>query len=151
MRAEDLDDGINSEVTYSITEGNEYGQFIMEPSKGELLVNKDMSAEDGNTFPVIVTVRDNGASKQLTAVTTLTVVVDENVLYPDPAYSSEASRGLSLSSTHLAVVICVIVGSFLIASFLVVAILVVRRRGKQRNKSSSSPHTRHPLHSQVRF
>ena len=141
VQAADMDDGINSELTYAISEGNEYGEFIIEPRKGELLVNKDLSLHDGSSFPLIVTVNDNGASRQHTAVSTLTVLVDQNVLYPDPAFSSEATSGLGLSSTHLAVVVCVVVGSFLVAMFLVVAILVVRRRGKQGKSNNSTQQT----------
>lgn len=133
IKAEDDDDGINSELTYSISEGNENSQFIIEPKRGHILVNADLSESHGASFPLIVTVTDSG-SPRLKAVTTLTIVVDENVLYPDPAFTSEEAGGLS--TTHMVVVICVVVGSFLVAMFLVVAILVVRRRGKLNNNHS---------------
>ena len=125
IRARDPDHLDGGRLNFTITAGDD--NFRILSDTGEILVNGDLSSIDNEVFTLHIRVEDQGTPRKM-AVTVINIVVNKSVAYPGPGYSHQAS--VPLSPTHLAIVICVVVGSSLIAMCLVAAILVVRKRNK---------------------
>ncbi|ELT98229.1 hypothetical protein CAPTEDRAFT_218800 [Capitella teleta] len=122
--AHDVDCDDQCRLTYSILSGADRGEFVIRPNTGEILVNADLDSYAEKEYTLVIRVSDNGDPERLTS-SSLVIQLTKSVVSP------QASRaGVALSSTHLAIIVGVILGCLLIASTLVIAILVIRRKNK---------------------
>ena len=64
VEAADSDDGLNSDVTYSIVSGNLDGVFQISPASGEVTVAKDIDREDVHEYFLGVQAKD-GETKNM--------------------------------------------------------------------------------------
>ncbi|XP_043970025.1 protocadherin Fat 4 isoform X2 [Gambusia affinis] len=69
VEAEDLDDGKNGEIQYSITFGNNDGYFSIDASTGEISLAKIIPLEENRVleFPLYITARDGGTISRSTS------------------------------------------------------------------------------------
>ncbi len=76
--AEDLDEGQNGTLTYSIVRGNE-GVFYIDPSTGELFTNSSLDRETVSSYELVVRAVDNPLNHtyQLSSEANVTVLVED--------------------------------------------------------------------------
>ena len=89
--AQDLDEGPNATVTYSILEGANEGEFYIDPSSGDIFTNTSLDREVLSIYNLTVEAVDNplNTSYQLSAEVNVTILVEDsndNV----PMFSQEA-------------------------------------------------------------
>ena len=83
VAARDLDQGVNGELRYAITDGDVNGHFGIDPVSGNLSVRSLLDYEQTQSYSLRVTVRDLAPiSRQASRVYTITVTdVDDYVPY----------------------------------------------------------------------
>ena len=76
--ADDLDEGTNGTVTYSIVDGG-FGYFYIDPSSGDVLTNRSLDREERSSYILIIQASDNpqNLTFQLTSQVNVTVLVDD--------------------------------------------------------------------------
>lgn len=80
----DADEGLNGDVFYSITSGNDDDCFTIEEATGQIILSKILDRETVSNYMLTVVARDAGQLKQLSSTTTVTVeVMDENDNSPE--------------------------------------------------------------------
>lgn len=79
IAATDQDEGLNGEILYSITAGNEENHFKLDEITGQLTLAHLLDRETISTYYLKIVASDKGFPKPLSATTTLTIdVLDEN-------------------------------------------------------------------------
>ena len=82
--ASDADAGPQGEVTYAITAGDTYGNFVIDKHTGVVELVSGLDYETSSQITLTVTATDGDLGSPLTAQTTVTVnVVDVNDNYPE--------------------------------------------------------------------
>jgi len=77
--AEDLDEGVNGTVTYSIVDGG-LGYFYVDPSSGDVVTNRSLDREERNSYILILQAADNpqNLSYQLSSQVNVSILVDDS-------------------------------------------------------------------------
>ena len=78
IEATDLDLGVNSKITYSISSENSKNQFRIDPESGNLSLLSPLDAETELTYILNVTARDNGSPVLSTVLPVYITVLDVN-------------------------------------------------------------------------
>nr|XP_033783043.1 protocadherin-1 isoform X2 [Geotrypetes seraphini] len=60
VRAEDIDTGLNAELTYSITGGNPFDLFHISPNNGDIILEKEILRKHHGLHRLVVRVNDKG-------------------------------------------------------------------------------------------
>ncbi|KAL3880302.1 hypothetical protein ACJMK2_032550 [Sinanodonta woodiana] len=133
IKAFDEDEGINQELTYLISSGNEKGIFSLNPSTGEISMAKVYSVQKDELFVLLISVHDNGIEKQYSSKTELNVIIEHS----NSTYIANL-EGES-KETYFGIVIAVIVTTALLSTVIIIVICVIRRfdlhrRQKQNQK-----------------
>ncbi|CAG0921142.1 unnamed protein product [Notodromas monacha] len=76
--ATDLDSGINSELSYNITSGNDFGHFMINSSTGVVFVSRRLDREMVSSYKMRVGAFDNGYPQRGTKVDVVIEVTDVN-------------------------------------------------------------------------
>ncbi|XP_059170799.1 protocadherin Fat 1-like isoform X3 [Physella acuta] len=100
--SKDADSGINAEVTYYITEGDQLGQFDI-TKKGELLLNKQLDRETRSQYRLRVAATDGA---YFTYATVIIDVIDDNDNAPvcdQPLHRIEQNEDIQIGTpiTHI--------------------------------------------------
>lgn len=77
LRATDADYGINKQLTYTITVGNDKNMFGVFPD-GYLYVKRPLDREKIDFYSLIVTAQDNGLNPRSSSVNIVIHIIDEN-------------------------------------------------------------------------
>ncbi|XP_062870736.1 protocadherin alpha-3-like [Trichomycterus rosablanca] len=90
LNATDLDEGVNSEITYSFKRGQKgiSDTFSIDPSTGEISVIETLDYESTSAYEIRVEARDGGSSPHESYCKVLVEVVDVNDNAPDIKLSS---------------------------------------------------------------
>ncbi|KAK6636218.1 hypothetical protein RUM43_009876 [Polyplax serrata] len=84
VHASDADEGINGDVYYSITAGNEEGKFSIEPGTGQITLLTELDRESTPRYLLTVTAEDGALHNRLSVSTTVVIdVLDENDNAPE--------------------------------------------------------------------
>lgn len=77
--ATDSDEGVNGDVYFTLTEGNEEEKFAIEPGTGQITLVKELDRETTSKYVLTVVAEDGALTNKLKATTTVTIdVLDEN-------------------------------------------------------------------------
>lgn len=80
----DADDGLNGDVFYHISDGNENGKFSMDDATGQLTLAKKLDRETTSLYKLKIVAHDASLSVKLSASATITIeVLDENDNAPE--------------------------------------------------------------------
>ncbi|AWP11626.1 putative protocadherin-12 [Scophthalmus maximus] len=144
IKAEDPDSGLNGEVQYLITQGNDYGLFWLDEATGQLFVNTTNATElIGKTYKVDVAVSDMGTPSLVTRVTLEVTFIN---LKDHLKNSSPGNRG-QLSFTMM---IAICLGATCLLLLLAIALVTTFCRPEKRDnrayncRQAESTYTRHP-------
>ncbi|XP_023815185.1 protocadherin-12 isoform X2 [Oryzias latipes] len=144
IKAEDLDSGLNGQLQFFITEGNQFGLFWLDQATGQLYVNTTNVTElIGRSFRMGLTVTDMGTP---TLDTTVTLEVAFINLKDHLRNSSPGNRG-QLSFTMM---IAICLGSTCLLLLLAIALVTTFCRTDKRDnrayncRQAESSYTRHP-------
>ncbi|KAK3607632.1 hypothetical protein CHS0354_010682 [Potamilus streckersoni] len=121
IKAFDEDEGINQELTYLISSGNEKGIFSLNPSTGEFSIAKAYSVQTDELFTFLISVHDNGIEKQYSSKTELNIIIEHS--------NSTFLANLEGESkeTYFGIVVAVIVITVLLSAVIVIVICVLKR------------------------
>ncbi|XP_063697447.1 protein dachsous [Culicoides brevitarsis] len=102
----DLDSGVNSEITYSITGGNVGNKFNINSYTGELTV-KPLDREQQSKYVLQITAQDRGTPVMYQNTCNLTIIVedlnDNTPRFEKPSYSVTVSEGVGIGHVVLVV------------------------------------------------
>ncbi|XP_023230562.1 cadherin-related tumor suppressor-like, partial [Centruroides sculpturatus] len=106
VMATDSDSGLNGEVIYSITEGNDNQSFHIDPTSGSVTIIKPLDYEKTKEYHLNLTASDRSfKSKQATAMLTIIVtdINDNPPLFSSPIYDVYIAENepAGTSITHL--------------------------------------------------
>lgn len=80
----DADEGLNGDVFYSISEGNQEGRFSIEETTGQILVAKTLDRESTSRYILTVIAQDAGLSVRLSSSVSVVIdILDENDNAPE--------------------------------------------------------------------
>ncbi len=122
IRAYDHDIGPNGNLTFHIARGNSMALFAIDPSKGTVMVNADLSKVDFQTFELVILVQDQGIPMK-TATTNLNIVVNKSLIF-----QPESKPPLGYNFT---IVISMATVSSIVVVFLIIAIVIIRKQDRQ--------------------
>nr|XP_020449734.1 protocadherin-12 isoform X1 [Monopterus albus] len=144
IKAEDPDSGLNGELQYLITDGNNYGLFWLDQATGQLFVNTTNATElIGKTYKFDIAVSDMGTPSLATKVTLEVTFIN---LKDHLKNSSPGNRG-QLSHTMM-MAICL--GATCLLLLLTIALVTTFCRPEKRDnrayncRQAESTYTRHP-------
>jgi len=92
VQATDKDEGLNAELSYSITQGNTPRRFRIDPESGRITVAHRLDFEKEKGYELIVSVRDKGLpqliSKQVVKVNITVEDCNDNLpIFSEPSYT----------------------------------------------------------------
>uniref|UniRef100_A0A3Q1GQ37 Protocadherin 12 n=1 Tax=Acanthochromis polyacanthus TaxID=80966 RepID=A0A3Q1GQ37_9TELE len=144
IKAEDEDSGLNGELQYLITNGNQHGLFSLDQTTGQLFVNTTNATElIGKTFKVDISVSDMGTPSLATKAALEVTFIN---LKDHLKNSSPGNRG-QLSFTMM-MAICL--GATCLLLLLAIALVTTFCRPEKRDnrayncRQAESSYTRHP-------
>lgn len=80
----DADEGLNGDVFYSLSEGNDEGKFTIDEATGQLSLAKQLDRESVPKYELTVVAHDAGLQQRLSSSTVVTIeVLDENDNAPE--------------------------------------------------------------------
>ncbi len=126
VTAHDLDIGENGQITYEIESGNADKVFIIDPTFGTIIVNKDLSKLDDKAYELRIAAKDGGIPPNMTFAN-FNIIVNKSVPFPIAA----GHHGL-LSGQNFTIVISLACVSAVIMVVLVLAIVFVKRQDLDR-------------------
>ncbi len=127
----DRDIGINSKLTYLITEGNDDGYFGVDSETGVIFVNNDdLSDIEEKIFRLKLQINDNGSPAK-TVETIMNIVVNKSL-----------TDVPSSSKKNFVIVVTVVVFSAVLTGILICAIVFIKTRDRRERlrKLKYSPH-----------
>lgn len=93
----DVDEGLNGDVFYYISDGNHDGHFTMDGSTGQLTLAKTLDRETESAYKLTVVAHDAALHNRLSSNTTIYIeVLDENNMEP---IFSQTSTQISVNET----------------------------------------------------
>lgn len=93
----DMDEGLNGDVFYKLTDGNVDSSFAIDDATGQLTVARHLDRETMDSYKLVVIAHDAALKGQLTSTTTINVeVLDENDNAPEFV---QTSGQVSISET----------------------------------------------------
>lgn len=107
FHATDIDLGINSEITYSITSGNRRDTFHIDTNTGKLFLHKLLDYEDINLYQLNITASDNGNPKLSTTIIFQIKVLDANdnpPTFPTTAIVRQIREGIPINTPIVTIV-----------------------------------------------
>ncbi|KAL3880300.1 hypothetical protein ACJMK2_032548 [Sinanodonta woodiana] len=128
IEAHDDDDGMNQELTYLVSSGNENGIFYLNPSTGELSMTVVYQVEKDELFTLFILVHDNGIEKQHHVKTELNIIIkysNATALAPLQDY---------MKGSYVGIVIAVITVTTLLSTAIIVVICVIRKLDQHQQK-----------------
>ncbi|XP_075995056.1 protocadherin-12 [Genypterus blacodes] len=143
IKAEDLDSGVNGQLSYFIVNGNPDGLFWLDQSTGQLFVNTTNATDlIGKSFKVGISVSDMGSPSLVTTVTLeVTFINLKDHLKNSPGPGGQLSFTMMMT---------VCLGAMCLLLLLVVALVTTFCRPEKRDtkayncRQAESTYTRHP-------
>lgn len=87
----DLDEGLNGDVFYYISDGNNDGKFAIDGATGQVSLVKSLDRETTSMFKLTVIAHDASIKNKLSATTTISIeVLDENDNAPEFTQTNES-------------------------------------------------------------
>lgn len=131
LNAKDADAGANSELVYTISNGNVDNSFSIDPTRGVIEVAKSLNHD--RVHKLVVSVSDLG-NPSLMTVADLTIIVNNSISLFNKEDSSLALTN-KLSEKHVLLLVAIAgVALVLIICFILLIICVNRRRRRKRNE-----------------
>ncbi|XP_069098206.1 protocadherin-18 isoform X1 [Pleurodeles waltl] len=131
IRANDRDSGMNSELSCSITAGNEDNIFIMDPKSCDIYMNISMESFPYTEWELFVTVHDKG-SPQLSAKAVLKCFAFE------PSYTASSTEATHTRKASLDVSMIIIISLGAICAVLLVIMVIFATRCNREKKDTRS-------------
>ena len=136
VMAEDVDVGMNAELTYGLNYGNDDGYFSVDASSGELTLTKRLEADMFDQMIALLVTVEDGGNPVLTESETLYVYVNGSF------DSATASKQRDAANNNVAiVVICVLV--FVITCIILVLLTLFYLRRKAIGQHCHQRHTKY--------
>ncbi|XP_040005017.1 protocadherin-8 isoform X2 [Xiphias gladius] len=132
IKATDADEGINAQLSYKITEGENLG-FSINKETGKVRVSRQLTYDLTDNVKVTVSVSDNG-SPALTSTAIIHLTFIEGTLPSLPSFAQNGSEELFEWDMSIAIII-VLAGS---CSLLLLAIILITTICSRRKKESYS-------------
>ncbi|XP_034473872.1 cadherin-related tumor suppressor [Drosophila innubila] len=107
FRASDADQGVNSQVVFSITAGNRRDTFHIDSTTGSLYLHKSLDYEDITNYTLNITASDCGTPPLSTTVLYNVIVVDDNdnpPIFPSTAIVRQIKEGIPLKTPIVTVI-----------------------------------------------
>ncbi|XP_017046203.1 LOW QUALITY PROTEIN: cadherin-related tumor suppressor [Drosophila ficusphila] len=101
FRASDADQGVNSQVVFSISAGNRRDTFHIDSLTGSLYLHKPLDYEDVTSYTLNITASDCGTPSLSTTVIYNVLVVDDNdnpPIFPSTAIVRQIKEGIPLKT-----------------------------------------------------
>lgn len=101
FRASDADQGVNSQVVFSISAGNRRDTFHIDSITGSLYLHKPLDYEDITSYTLNITASDCGTPSLSTTVLYNVLVVDDNdnpPIFPSTAIVRQIKEGIPLKT-----------------------------------------------------
>ncbi|KAH8237858.1 hypothetical protein KR032_003993 [Drosophila birchii] len=101
FRASDADQGVNSQVVFSISAGNRRDTFHIDSQTGSLYLHKLLDYEDITSYTLNITASDCGTPSLSTTVLYNVLVVDDNdnpPIFPSTAIVRQIKEGIALKT-----------------------------------------------------
>lgn len=101
FRASDADQGVNSQVVFSITAGNRRDTFHIDSISGRLFLHKPLDYEDITNYVLNITASDCGTPPLSTTVLYNIIVVDDNdnpPIFPNTAIVRQIKEGIPIKT-----------------------------------------------------
>ncbi|KAH8409560.1 hypothetical protein KR222_008523 [Zaprionus bogoriensis] len=101
FRASDADQGVNSQVVFSITAGNRRDTFHIDSITGSLFLHKPLDYEDITNYMLNITASDCGTPPLSTTVLYNVIVVDDNdnpPIFPSTAIVRQIKEGIPIKT-----------------------------------------------------
>ena len=127
--ANDRDSGPNGALIYTVSSGNEHGEFVILHS-GKVVVNKELLEFESKVFMLHVIVHDNGPPPKKTAEVSLNIVVNKSMALPANYVTSSSNQKPSLGRTNTVVIVTVVLVLIVIILMLIAIVCVVKKRKK---------------------
>lgn len=101
FRASDSDLGVNSQITFSISNGNRRDTFHIDPITGSLYLHKPLDYEDTTMYMLNITASDGGTPRLSTTIMFNVNVIDENdnpPSFPNTAIVRQIREGIPINT-----------------------------------------------------
>ncbi|XP_068141663.1 LOW QUALITY PROTEIN: cadherin-related tumor suppressor [Drosophila tropicalis] len=101
FRASDADQGLNSQVVFSITAGNRRDTFHIDSISGSLYLHKSLDYEDITRYSLNITASDCGTPSLFTTLLYNVLIVDDNdnaPVFPSTAIVRQIKEGIALKT-----------------------------------------------------
>lgn len=93
----DIDEGLNGDIFYYISEGNSEGKFVIDDATGQISLMKQLDRETVETYKLQVIAHDASIQKRLSATATIQIdVLDEN---DDAPEFTQTNTNISVNET----------------------------------------------------
>lgn len=136
VKAMDADQGLNAKLTFQIAKGNEGDYFGIDTLSGAMSINKDLTRERGDTYTLLIMVKDQGKT-QKSAVATMIVIVNRTVSFGDYGPNSSAhSNPFLMLGFHQKIIIILGCVTAVLVAILVTAIICIKRKQKCQDKET---------------
>ncbi|XP_075055919.1 protocadherin-18 [Mixophyes fleayi] len=131
IKATDRDSGMNSELSCSISAGNEYNVFLIDPKSCEIYTNMSMETFPFQEWDLLVSVQDKGTPPRTTKALLKCHILET----PDAAGSTEASY---VNQAYMDVSMIIIISLGAICTVLLVIMVIFATRCNREKKDNRS-------------
>lgn len=135
VRAFDTDAGLNGELLFSFSQGNNKLLFNIDSRSGYISVSRKMHLHDVGTYKLIVAVEDQGNPKKISWTN-----VDIVVTISNETSIAHGISGLSDENTTIVIVLAVITG--VLSTVIIITICIIKRIDTKKHLYSAKDHER---------
>ncbi|KAM4807705.1 protocadherin-18 [Rhinophrynus dorsalis] len=145
IKATDRDSGLNSELSCSISAGNEHSAFIMDPNSCEIFINMSMEIFPYQEWDLLILVQDKGSPP-----CTSKALLKCNILETLDAYEGTEAPYVNQASMDVSMIIIISLGAICAVLLVIMVIFATRcNREKKDNRSyncrvAESTYQNHP-------
>ncbi|MEE6461538.1 hypothetical protein FKM82_001317 [Ascaphus truei] len=131
IRATDRDSGMNSELSCSISTGNEYNIFVLDPKSCEIYINMSMETFPYKEWDILIFVQDKGSPPRSSKA-----LLKCNIL--DPLYPPESTEVTYANQATMDVSMIIIISLAAICGVLLVIMVIFATRCNREKKDNRS-------------
>ena len=129
VKAQDRDYDINAKLVYSIAESISF--ISTDQDSGEIKLNRPLTSDYVNRYPVTVIVEDQGVPKLSSNVSLTIIVLSHHILAPVPPEIKDDDNYMVIA----VIIVCVTV---IVAGSIILIIFLIRRNDQQRKEKETN-------------